>query len=65
MTDFKPQKIRTEAQWFAAGNRERRARERRTGEDRRDMIRFDLEQGDRRQHDRRNNANTWQNNQLG
>lgn len=62
MTDFKRKTIRTDADWLAAGNRERRGRERREGHDRRDMIRFDLENGDRRAYqDRRNNANSWRN----
>jgi hypothetical protein len=64
MTDYKQNKIRTDVEWRAAGNRERRSSERRDGHDRREMIRFDLEQGDRRGYnDRRANANAWQNNQ--
>lgn len=63
MSDFKKNKIRTEAEWLAAGNRERRVNERREGDDRREMIRFDLEQGDRRGYqDRRSNANAWHDN---
>jgi hypothetical protein len=62
MADFKQKKIRTDAEWLAAGNRDRRAKERRDGGDRREMIRFDLEQGERRNYqDRRSNANAWQN----
>lgn len=62
MTKFRPKIIQTDADWLAAGNRERRGRERRESDDRRDMIRFDLENGDRRvNQDRRNNANSWQN----
>ncbi|MBT3504865.1 MAG: hypothetical protein HN475_03740 [Piscirickettsiaceae bacterium] len=62
MTDFNQKKIRTDADWLGAGNRERRGNERRDGADRREMIRFDLEQGDRRGYnDRRANANAWHN----
>jgi len=62
MTHYKQKVIRTDAEWLAAGNRERRGRERRVGHDRREMIRFDLEQGDRRGfQDRRSSANSWQN----
>ena len=65
MTDFTQKKIRTDAEWLAAGNRERRSHERRDGYDRREMIRFDLEQGDRRGYqDRRDNANAWQNDRV-
>lgn len=67
MSDTKQNKIRTDAEWLAAGNRNRRAGERREGEDRREMIRFDLDQGDRRGHqDRRTNANAnaWHSNRT-
>ena len=62
MTKFRQKVIRTDADWLAAGNRERRGRERRESGDRRDMIRFDLDNGERRgSPDRRNDANSWQN----
>lgn len=65
MTDLKQKTIRTDSEWLAAGNRERRTKERREGYDRREMIRFDLEQGDRRSYqDRRQNANSWQNDRV-
>ncbi len=64
MTNYR-RVIRTDAEWRAAGNRERRCNERRVGHDRREMIRFDLEQGDRRGfQDRRNNANAWQKDRI-
>lgn len=62
MADYTPKKTRTNTEWFAARNKERRRRERRISDDRRQMIRFDLEQGERRSYqDRRNNANPWDN----
>jgi hypothetical protein len=62
MADFIQKKIRTDAEWLAAGNRDRRAKGRRDGSDRREMIRFDLKLGERRNYqDRRSNANAWQN----
>ena len=58
MSDSKQNKNWTDAEWLAAGNRNRRAGERREVEDRREMIRFDLEQGDHRSHhDRRASSN--------
>lgn len=65
MTDFTQKKIRSDVEWLAAGNRERRSHERCDGYDRREMIRFVLEYGDRGGYQvRRNNANAWQNDRV-